>query len=154
MLVSDDSESTDSAVLVLRSIKNVVLGVHDVPVLVEHEFQRAELVSLSTLEGEESVLHLVFLDVELFDEGGGKGAEVTLRNKSERGTSVKNGENSSSLRVLVLSPRVRIILPLRSKGHALAHGGPVEILVKLKPVNFVVSVVFDVVKDVTVKINK
>jgi hypothetical protein len=38
LLVSDDSESTDSAVLVLRSIKNVVLGIHDVPVLVEHEF--------------------------------------------------------------------------------------------------------------------
>jgi hypothetical protein len=38
LLVSDDSESTDSAILVLRSIKNVVLGIHDVPVLVEHEF--------------------------------------------------------------------------------------------------------------------
>jgi hypothetical protein len=58
------------------------------------------------------------------------------------------------LGVLVLSPRVRVSLSLRPEGHALAHGRPVEIFIKLKPVNFVISVVLDVVKDVTVKVNK
>jgi len=67
LLVRDDSQSTYSTVLVLRSIKYIVRGVHDVPVLIEHKFKRAELTSLSAVECKEPILDLVLCNAELLD---------------------------------------------------------------------------------------
>mgnify|MGYP003331234757 CR=1 FL=1 len=67
LLIRDYSQSAYSAVLVLRSVKYIVRGIHDIPVLIKHELKGAEFTSLSAVEGKEAILDLVLCNAELLD---------------------------------------------------------------------------------------
>jgi len=121
LLVSDNRDGADRAILTFGCVKNVVFRVHDVPVLVEHELEGSKLASLSALKGEESILDLVFFNAELPDKLLGEGDEVTLGHEGERSTGIEDGEDSSGLRMLVSSPGEGVIFALRSVGDSLAH---------------------------------
>jgi hypothetical protein len=154
LLVSNDGKSTYGAVLVLGSVENVIVRVHNIPFLIEHELNRRELRFLSTLKSKESILNLVLSDIKALDELCSKCTEVTLGYKSKRGTSIEDGEDCSSSRVFVGTPCESVLLSGCSERHSLAHGGPVEVFVELKPHDFFVTTTLKMVHYITVKIYK
>jgi len=99
-------------------------------------------------------LNLVFLNAELLDKLVGEGDEVTLGDESEGSTGIEDGKDSSSLRMLVSTPGEGVRFALRSVGHSLAHGGPVEVVVQFQPDNLVIGIILDEIPDVAIEVDK
>jgi len=80
LLVRDDSQGTDRTILTLRSIKNIIFRIHNVPKIMEHDLNCTKFTLFCALKGKESVLNLIFFNTELPNKLCSEGCKVTFRN--------------------------------------------------------------------------